>query len=618
MGIFSRLFARNNNKPQESSPATKAAPTGDKTSFSFRSFTANCGNDKIGYGASMGLRQQCKHENADFYVINCQEVNFEKTRKQLAEQFAGDGYEVVCVAKMPTHTKLSTQLNNNTGIATFVIHKKELTVEVKGEPEAVRREDKRFGGSRGAYNKGGLITDLVISRPGGSHIEVKTVSGHLEAKHADRRALDWANISRGISKNVDRWSQLVDATPNLTLAGYDANTRDYLVKDEDTQSHRIDKVLNTPNSLDTRAIHTAPIAGQQFSANSTYNSSDSNILTTPDKKRAGNVKGGALDYVAVGGMIGQKGYNPENEKRPQLAPDIKDYRAMKENESVLSFGEDHDSKRDHDVIGSSLQTYSSPVNSFDKVKNHMYERLRVAAPQMAKEILALSGTTNVDRATLLYVHNTFLSKDGLLNQVTELHAEKLQCLKAHEAKGRDTTAINELMSSSPPFKDASLNNLQQFVPAYEEKIKAERGKINELTVALNVNIAPAKPKPEVGQQYTDAPALPNRQSSDQYVAIPENFAANQRNQAASSNYAAMDMKPEERGFNQFGKQPAQPVASKPEVRGNHFTLPSDPKARPLPVPEPAAIVGHYKSSVPRAPQEEISAAQDRTNTPTKT
>ena len=93
--------------------------------FKYRAITANCGNDVIGKKASEQIAERMHEDDADFYVINCQEVSFESTKRQL-QKAVGEGYTVVCLKNMTTHTKLSTQFHSGTGIATFVIHKNNL------------------------------------------------------------------------------------------------------------------------------------------------------------------------------------------------------------------------------------------------------------------------------------------------------------------------------------------------------------------------------------------------------------------------------------------------------------------------------------------------------------
>jgi hypothetical protein len=91
--------------------------------FTYSAITANCGNDSIGEVASATIANFIEDNELDFVVINCQEVNFDKTKQQLEYFVKEKGYEVKCLSQMATHTKVSTQFHSNTGIASFVSHK---------------------------------------------------------------------------------------------------------------------------------------------------------------------------------------------------------------------------------------------------------------------------------------------------------------------------------------------------------------------------------------------------------------------------------------------------------------------------------------------------------------
>lgn len=130
-------------------------------SFTYRTITANCGNDTLGNNASNDIHLLLQDDKADFFVLNCQETHFEKTQEQLRNSLP-DGYQVKCLKQMPTHTKWDTQLRQTTGMATFVIYKDNVTVDLVSYREARRNSNRINGGS--GYNKGGLVTHFTVTR----------------------------------------------------------------------------------------------------------------------------------------------------------------------------------------------------------------------------------------------------------------------------------------------------------------------------------------------------------------------------------------------------------------------------------------------------------------------
>lgn len=188
--------------------------------FKYRVLTANCGNDVIGAEASARIASQLKQDQADFYVINAQEISFAKTLQQLQEA-VGEKYTVVQTKPMVTHTKFATQIHQKIGIVTFIIHKKELKVDLQ-DSQKVRRSNSRRDG--GAYNKGGLVSNFEISRDN-QKFKIHSISGHLDSNNPAKRTRDWHNINKAMEKEVTGWEELVAASPHLRLSGYDANTR---------------------------------------------------------------------------------------------------------------------------------------------------------------------------------------------------------------------------------------------------------------------------------------------------------------------------------------------------------------------------------------------------------
>lgn len=352
--------------------------------FKFRVITANCGNDAIGSTASVVIATNLIADDADFYVINCQEVAFDKTLQQLQEA-VGPDYTVAISDKMTTHTKLSTQFHSDTGIASFVIHKKNLKVDLAPSQLARRNTSRLTVGS--GYNKGGLITDIVITSEK-ENIKVQTVSGHLDSEDIKSRSNDWYSLNQKLAKEVSNWDELVRVIPHLRLSGYDANTRNKL--NAKTSSN----LWLTPSAPELQALYQASLAGQHFSRESTYKTNQDNISQLPDKKRPGYAKGGMLDFVGVA-----NGRDSSTEITQ---------------EEVIKIGLEEGTERDHDVILSPLQQYETFADDFDLVKGQIAIRLARIAPELTKEIIGLDKN-DINKARLLQVYQLFLRPRGLLN-----------------------------------------------------------------------------------------------------------------------------------------------------------------------------------------------------------
>jgi hypothetical protein len=367
--------------------------------FKYRALTANCGNDAIGKEASSRIAKMIKEDDADFYVINCQEVAFDKTRKQL-QAALGPEYSVKISDRMDTHTKLSTQFHSGTGITTFVIHKNKLNVEFSLN-QIIRRSVNRIGGS--GYNKGGLISGITIhDNQSQEKIKIEAVSAHLDSSTMQKRNQDWQKLYHGIAKDkIDHWELLVDALPHLRLSGFDANTRNKLNK------QNVENLWITGKSTpEIQALHQATLAGQQFSKSSTYKTNQEGVEGKPDQKRPGYAKGGMLDFVGVA-----DGYELNND--------------ITQN-NVIQIGPEADTDRDHDVVICPLQHYNT-LNDFVRVKGQIATQLSRAAPELVKEILEFSETAS-NKEKLVHIYQLFLSPNGLLNSVVDFHSKKLSDL----------------------------------------------------------------------------------------------------------------------------------------------------------------------------------------------
>ncbi len=374
--------------------------------FKYRSITANCGNDTLGQVACGEITRLLERDEADFCVINCQEVHFKNTQKQL-ESLVKQGYKVACLSQMKTHTKWDTQLPT-TGMATFVIYKDGLDLSIKESVKA-RRSSNRASGS--GYNKGGLVTHFTVTK-GGEKIDVQAVTGHLDASHVVKRNQDWHVLYRATVKEVNNWEDLVSACPNLLISGYDANTRNRF-DDNGSESNMWDAPDTHP---EIHALHRVSMAAAQYSKDETYSHiHDGEKIADP--KRPGYAARGMLDFVTIHG-----GNILNGSILPQGIDDTE----------VIQVEPETGSKRDHHVIISPPQTYIG-LNEFERVKNQMASRLFGVAPDLAKEILAMKDEMIagkfVNRAQLLDIYNLYLSPNGFLDKAIGLHRSKLECVQ---------------------------------------------------------------------------------------------------------------------------------------------------------------------------------------------
>ncbi|KTD10761.1 hypothetical protein Lgra_1727 [Legionella gratiana] len=364
-------------------------------SFKYRAITANCGNDAIGSVASQQITDLLIKDEADFFIVNCQETDFNKTKEQL-ESRTPKGYTIECLSQMATHTKFGTQFHHNTGITSFIIYKKDLIISSIHVVEARREESRLKGGS--GYNKGGLVTDFTITGSDGKGIKIQTVSGHLDASKKIKRNQDWHTLYKATLKNVKTWDDLVDACPHLLLSGYDANTRNQL-DDEDNEKNMWDSPDDYP---EIQALYHASLGGVHYSRQYTYN----HVFEPHDVRdpnRLGYAARGMLDFVGVSdGRIGQK--------------------EVITNQQVIQIQPENGTRRDHSVIVSPIQDYTL-LSPFERVKNQVAARLQGVAPQLACDIRAFKEN---EKEKLVEIYKDYLNPDGLLDKAIALHTRKLE------------------------------------------------------------------------------------------------------------------------------------------------------------------------------------------------
>tara|TARA_R110002126_G_C10489565_1_gene503320 strand:+ start:9360 stop:11093 length:1734 start_codon:yes stop_codon:yes gene_type:complete len=422
-------------------------------SITYEAVTANCGNDSIGKHAAKTLAGRIHDSGLDAMVINCQETDFKKTprhlEKALKAQGLGDDYTVTCLGKMATHTKFGTQFHSNTGIASYVIHKKDVAINVSNSTP-VRREKKRSGTG---YNKGGLVTDFTMTPEDGRAVKLQTTSGHLDSTKPVERSLDWYNLQKATAQaKVGDFKGLDEAMPSIKLGGYDVNTRNKF-NGIGEPSTKIWGEKDTPPEL--MSLKQASPGGNRFSRESTYKTSNKTIDQDEDPKRPGSTRGGMMDLVDVA-----------SDNMDKSNPDI----IKDESVTVIGSGKDVDPKteRDHDVVISPTQRYTAPESRFDAIKNQMAVQLDAAAPDLAKQVRGLDNTPE-NQEQLVHVHNAYLSTDGLLIKQLELQTRGLACAKQlAEIAPEQTQDIQDAMFAKEPWLDALQESVSDKVRSVSE------------------------------------------------------------------------------------------------------------------------------------------------------
>jgi hypothetical protein len=405
--------------------------------LNYQAITANCGNDTIGKEATLEIARQMTKNNLDFCVLNCQEVNYEKTRLEL-QAAVSDEYVVTLVGSMETKTKLNTMLGGS-GMASFIIHKKDVHVVTTAVTEV--RRDKHAMGT--PYNKGGLVSQCVIHHHSGEIMTLELVSGHLDSTKQKERAQDWGVLQRQLAKpatEITNFEQLAAVIPNIRVAGYDANTRNKLVNGKPIN-------LWESNDYELKGLRQTSLGNTRFSADSTYKTEQPGIAKDADtKKRVGYTKGGMLDFVDI--QDGNKNHG-----------------ITRKGTTIIDSG-DKTTARDHAVVISPVCHYNSSYD-FIRVRNHMAASLQHAAPQLSNDIRQLDNSPKNQRR-LVGIYQMYLSRDGLLNRELALFTNKLDVVQnaSHHTNAQMAyKAKQELFPDSqrnaPWFSTVSIHNFQQ-------------------------------------------------------------------------------------------------------------------------------------------------------------
>lgn len=442
--------------------------------FNYRAITANCGNDTLGMYASKRIAELLCRDGSgkaglDFCAINCQEVHFSTAKKELEQALIDANlgqYSVLLVGKMATPTKagsfddIQNSVFGSTGMASFIIHRNDIKVNIDSVQEARRNPWARVGTG---YNKGGLVSRFTMTKQS-EVLDIELVSGHLDSNKMMERAQDWGVIQSKLalpSNKIKDFEALSKAIAHLRLSGYDANTRNKIV-----DGHLVN--LWQEDDFELEGLKQVALGGKRFSADSTYKTEDKTCATAPSpvKKRQGYTKGGMLDFVAI------------------LDGTYQSKHAIETKEAVIIGSDDSATKRDHAVVISSEQAYTVP-SPFYHTRDQMAAMLEQSAPNLAENIRDLEESETNEKK-LHEVYTLYLSQEGLLNQAFALFKDKLDVVqRVNKKKPSDSPEIQKqlfpLERSGPWFQSVSLNNFKHQANKIQQEQALAQSKIEELS-----------------------------------------------------------------------------------------------------------------------------------------
>lgn len=455
--------------------------------FRYRAANANCNNDVLGRNAVTAIMGTIQNEKLDFFVINCQELDFKEAISEL-ERNLPDNYKIIRSDLMTTHTKYYTQGNKNYGMATLIIYNYK-TVDPfhkKGSSKIIRRVNNRLTGS--SYNKGGVISDFEIKerdKPLYS-IQLQTISAHLESGAARNRSVDWRNINKGLAKDVLEWDDLVNALPTLRIAGYDANTRNQILANNEV----VNPWKQPANNAETQGLYQLPLGVSVFTADNTYKTYDKSTIETKSSRK-GYAKAGSLDFCTVS--------SDQN-----VDPSINFINDTQSNDySGFHVPVEDSTTRDHAIVISPIQKIS--INNdleakFQSCKAQIANALTVAAPTLAKEIWELSPNHEkksddsqlaADKKQLMAAYQLFLSPEGLIQQSLNLQIHRLKIFDTLKnspvlAGPEDKKLVeNAIFKAEPWFKDVTLTNMSEAQAQFNVKNEATALVLRSLKDCVN-------------------------------------------------------------------------------------------------------------------------------------
>lgn len=365
--------------------------------------TANCGNDALEPEAIELVHKSMISQEVSLSVINLQEANLAQTlshSQAYLDQYNAThktNYQLKSSELMLTRTKLMSVnvLTGYTGIASFFIYDADkVELEVNSQSEARRSHPRFIAGT--AANKGGLTTRITArDKLSGQSHQIQTNSGHLDSSNRQSRFQDWHNLKKNDAISASSWADLVQKIPDITISGYDANTRNRYLGNQAQKSWQ--QTVQT----DVAPLFYCPLGREQFSQDSTYKTHIPNIDSLLDtSKRIGYCQGGSLDFVAI-----------QNNTTSQCQPFTGDKLYT---DSPINIKSSAQLNRDHNVIGSNAIEITQ-VSAFDKVKYYLSNQLQYAAPKLTQQLQQLDDTAQ-NRQKLFEVYQALLTPNGLLNQ----------------------------------------------------------------------------------------------------------------------------------------------------------------------------------------------------------
>lgn len=371
--------------------------------------TANCGNGTLGNAASRQLLQSLLQSHSDLLVLNLQEAHLANSVGELQlilddinHQYKTN-YQIISSELMMTRTKLqpASVLAGSTGIATIAIYDANSWQPKFSTLKSSRRQNNYVVMGSGS-NKGGSSVNLIMHskvKPQLKPLRIQCLSGHLDSWDIQNRLLDWQTFRANAALTVDKWSDLVERIPDVLISGYDANTRNIIIKKQ-----AVNPWLIKYHPAITPMKMTA-LGGEVFSQDSTYKTLQHNVLSEEDKKRLGLSIGGVLDFIVIQNNLYV--FNKEQQQFYQYSP--------------IAIAPESKQTRDHSIIGSNVFE-AEAVDDFLKVKNHIINQLNAAAPLLCRELDVLESSKE-NQDLLLMIYQIFLAPNGLLNyQITRPQA----------------------------------------------------------------------------------------------------------------------------------------------------------------------------------------------------
>lgn len=391
--------------------------------FSVYSATANCGNGSLGPKTVNEFKQLVKKEKLDAIIINCQEARFADIQAELAS-FHEDGYTVTQIGGMNTATDfwenthfLWPSLNGPAGIGSFIIHKKNISVQSEDTIQ-IRASDKRWLGNK---NKGGQVARIKLQRNATKDtVDLDLISAHYESFDTVQRAQDHFNVYQAHQSLINdtykkklplqasitqQFKAISKAIPEQLFYGADTNVRNRL--DDATCIWQFD------DAIELTSLKNLPLVNTQFSAKNTHGKLNSNPVK--DKKRKGFqgealVKGGSLD------INGYLNFTDDNNSK---------------NHSSNPIDIEEKKKRDHVIIGLDNIIHLSSVQKtdddhFEKVKFYIACRLKKIRPKLAQSIIKLNNTEESKEFILNIFKQYFSIPTGVINKIFTKHQEYIK------------------------------------------------------------------------------------------------------------------------------------------------------------------------------------------------